>query len=111
MNLKGSANQKNEWSSPPKWQCHTAHQSVNKGGNCNNGDAILRIITSWNIQCDKLQCFSKEFYTNVLRTGGKIVPTMEETLWENILNFEKYAPMIYANFITLVMILSEKKKQ
>jgi hypothetical protein len=39
------------------------------------------------------------------------VLTMKETLWKNSLNFEKYTPMIYANFITIVMILSEKKEQ
>jgi hypothetical protein len=35
---------------------------------------------------------------------------MKETLWKNTLNFKKYAPTIYANFITIVMILSEKKE-
>jgi hypothetical protein len=57
--------------------------------------------------CDKLHCFSKEFYTTVLCEGGKSVLTMKETLWKNTLNFKKYAHMIYANFITTVMILSE----
>jgi hypothetical protein len=36
---------------------------------------------------------------------------MKQTLWKNTLNFEKYAPTIYANLITIAMILSEKKKQ
>ena len=30
-----------------------------QGVNCNNGDAILRMMTSWNTKCDKLQCFSR----------------------------------------------------
>ena len=92
--MKGSANQKNESNPPPEWQCHTAHQSVHKGGNCNNGGAILWLMTSWNTEFDKLHCFSKEFYTSVLCKGGKSVLTMKETLWKNTPNFEKYAPMI-----------------
>jgi hypothetical protein len=33
----------------------------------------------------------------------------EETLWKNDLKFVKDIPMIYVNFITIVIIFSEKK--
>ena len=65
MNLKFSANQKNESNSPPEWQCHTAHQSVHKGGNWNNGHPILQLMTSWNTECDKLHCFTQVSYAKV----------------------------------------------
>ena len=35
--------------------------------------------------------------------------TMKETFWKNNLNFLKDLPMIYGNFITLVITASEKK--
>ena len=43
--------------------------------------------------------------------GGKSVLTMKQAVWKNTLNFEKDAPMTHANFITNVIILTEKKKQ
>jgi len=63
MNLKHSANQKkkNESNPPPEWQYHTAHQSVHKGGTCNNGDAILQMMTYWNTECDNERDFVEKY--------------------------------------------------
>lgn len=36
MNLKSMARHEDESSPPPTWQCQTPHQSVHKGGSCNN---------------------------------------------------------------------------
>jgi hypothetical protein len=34
---------------------------------------------------------------------------MKETLWKNDLKFVKVVPMIYINFVLIVIIVSEKK--
>jgi hypothetical protein len=36
---------------------------------------------------------------------------MKKTLWKNNLNFLKVVPMTYVNFITIVIIISEKNRR
>ena len=65
-----------------------------------------------NSALEELRCFSEEFYATgkqCLTQRWKIVLTMKETFWKNNLNFLKDLPMIYGNFITLVITASEKK--
>jgi hypothetical protein len=35
----------------------------------------------------------------------------KHTLWENLLNFVRDMPMIYAEFITVVIVFSEKRNR
>lgn len=46
---------------------------------------------------------------SVSHRGGKSVLTMKETLWKNNLNFVKDVPMIYLNFITILVAVFERK--
>lgn len=46
---------------------------------------------------------------SVLPKGRKSGFIMKETLWENNMNFVKIIPMIYANFILIVFVVSEEK--
>ena len=52
--------------------------------------------------------FTRPAYS-VSRKGGKSVSIMKGTLWKNCINFVKNVPMIYINFIIIVLIVSENK--
>jgi len=47
----------------------------------------------------------------VSRKVGKSVLILKETLWRNKRNFVKVVPIIYGNFIIIVITVSEKKKE
>jgi hypothetical protein len=53
--------------------------------------------------------YSFRFGCNVSRKGGKCVLTRKETLLKNNLHFVNDAPIIYVNFITIVIKGSERK--
>jgi hypothetical protein len=60
----------------------------------------------------ELRRVSKEFYaTGIQRFTDRwqLASIMEATLWKNNLNFVKDVPMIYLNFIIIVIKVSEKK--
>ena len=46
---------------------------------------------------------------SVSHRGGKSVLIMKEILWKNNLNFVKDVPMIYLNFITILIVVFESK--
>jgi hypothetical protein len=61
---------------------------------------------------EDLQHFGKELYATsiqCLMQRWKSVLIMRDTLWKNNFNFVKHIPMMYVNFLIIVVIVSEKK--
>jgi hypothetical protein len=78
-------------------------------------DAVVRTTTtSWNTACVKSSDTSARRFTRPAYSdsgkGRKSVLVMKETLWKNNLNIVKEYPWyVHANFIIIVIIVSEKK--
>jgi hypothetical protein len=52
------------------------------------------------VKATSIQCLSQRWKKCVI---------MKETLWKNNLNFVKDVPMIYVNFITILIVVFESK--
>lgn len=81
--------------------------------NMHSEDAVLRSKTCWITACVKISDASAKSFRrpaySVSPKGRKSVFIMKETFWENNLNFVEDIPMIYANFIIIIVIVSEEK--